>query len=226
MSIKLVMESLLKANLPKDISFGFCDSPDLYKPYKKESLYLDIVKSLKRADEFKAGRLSAREALNHLSPDLANSELPRLASGQVLWPSLVCGSITHSAGLAVSLVALREHYLSLGVDIEMLREVDPRISSRVASNEEIELILDLVPSQNAACLSLFSIKEALYKCIRDLTADKLEFSTAILSSVLELSPGNYQLTFRGHSLFSGMTSVLNYQPSFVLSLCWIKAKRL
>jgi enterobactin synthetase component D len=72
----------------------------------------------KRQAEFLAGRICARAALQQLEglcivPPIGEDRAP-------VWPAHICGSITHSTGRAAAIVANKQHWRGLGMDLENL----------------------------------------------------------------------------------------------------------
>ena len=69
----------------------------------------------KRRLEYLAGRLAARAALQSVGAD---DPIIGSHDGAPVWPHGYCGSISHSAGLAVAVAARSRDWRSLGIDIE------------------------------------------------------------------------------------------------------------
>ena len=121
----------------------------------------------KRHAEFRAGRLSAAEALRRLDPALAHSPVPRADHGVPQFPDGVVGSITHTAGIAAAAVARTRDARSLGIDFE------PVVSSHQARaiGTAVAWPCELVEGRDSgldlgeAFTLVFSAKEALFKCL-------------------------------------------------------------
>jgi enterobactin synthetase component D len=146
----------------------------------------------KRQSEFLAGRLCARAALaghdaQALTPDRAEDGAP-------LWPAGLCGSITHSHGLAAAVVASRHDWLGLGLDAELLLEPAraQRLLPQVLSPEEQHRLQGLDAAAQALRISLtFCAKESLFKALYPLVRQRFWFQDAEL---LAFSPeGDLQL---------------------------------
>lgn len=72
--------------------------------------------SSERAANFIAGRVCARAAIEALGG--SSGELKRLSNGSVCWPHGWTGSITHSQGTVIVVVAKTTLLRGIGVDIE------------------------------------------------------------------------------------------------------------
>lgn len=135
----------------------------------------------RRQAEFLAGRLCAREALERLTgtptiPPIGEDRAPR-------WPDAVCGAITHNHHRALALVARRDDYLALGVDIESPIEATlvDELAGELLTQGERERFRNLPSEQRARLLTLtFSLKESLYKALHPLTGRQFYFEHAEL----------------------------------------------
>ena len=128
----------------------------------------------KRIAEFAAGRLCARRALAEFG--IADFPIVAAPDRQPIWPDTLVGSITHTHGLCVAVVAERRRFLGLGIDCEVVARMEPGVCERICTPEESEWIASLPPSQQtAAAVLIFSAKEAFYKCQYPLVAEWLNF---------------------------------------------------
>ncbi|MBT8767167.1 4'-phosphopantetheinyl transferase family protein [Metapseudomonas boanensis] len=138
----------------------------------------------KRQTEFLAGRLCAREALQTLTgipnvPGLHEDRAP-------IWPEGICGSISHSHGLASALVASHTHWRGLGLDLETLLPASraQRLAKEILTPAELNRLGSLDPSQYAERITLtFSIKESLFKALYPLVGQRFYFQDAELLNV-------------------------------------------
>lgn len=115
----------------------------------------------KRKAEYLAGRLCAREVLkkfNYFGYPLTQPDK------SPLWPSSLCGSITHSQGLAAAVVARKKQWQSLGLDIEHL--LDERRSEKLLSTITTQPEQKLINGDISLFTTLaFSIKESVFKAL-------------------------------------------------------------
>ncbi|MFI1499923.1 4'-phosphopantetheinyl transferase superfamily protein [Streptomyces platensis] len=115
-----------------------------------------------RRRDFLAGRCAARRALG--AAGLPVGEIPRDGRRPVL-PDGHPGSISHSGGLAVAVVAARQRCRALGCDLE-LRGLPPEAARLVLRADERRRVMDGAASPEGAAyrvLAAFSAKEAAFK---------------------------------------------------------------
>lgn len=115
-----------------------------------------------RVQQFAAGRLCARRALEQLQGVAAQA----LLSGPdrvPLWPDGVTGSITHTEGLAAAVVGPGAAFAGLGLDVEPRGAVKPHLWEAVCRDEEVEWLHGLGDAALDAATLLFCAKEAFYK---------------------------------------------------------------
>ena len=132
-----------------------------------------------RRAEFVAGRLCARDALAALGAP--STTVPRGGDGAPEWPAGFVGSISHTAGFAFAAVARVSEARGLGLDVERISrfETDLRITRIVATPAE-RARFDLAAGNLA---TLFSAKEAVYKCLYPLLHKFLEFDAIELDAI-------------------------------------------
>ncbi|AHG39974.1 4'-phosphopantetheinyl transferase [Pseudomonas syringae CC1557] len=135
----------------------------------------------KRQTEFLAGRLCAREAMRQLDDRLC---IPTLGEDRApVWPSDVCGSITHSTGWAAAVVAHKQQWRGLGLDTENLLSHDraSRLAGEILTAAELADMAAGPEEQIALRVTLtFSIKEALFKALYPIVQKRFYFEDAQL----------------------------------------------
>jgi 4'-phosphopantetheinyl transferase EntD len=130
--------------------------------------------SEKRAWEFSTGRFCAHQALHHLGID--DFPVLRGEHREPVWPRNVVGSISHCRDLAGAVVAETQRVKSIGLDIETQKQLNPAIARHVCTEKEKLWIGEqAIAQQNLALLIIFSIKEALFKCVYHATQEQLRF---------------------------------------------------
>lgn len=129
----------------------------------------------KRRQDFSAGRLCAHRAMQQLGHEVQAVTIG--SQREPLWPENLVGSITHTGGFAAAAVALSETFLSLGIDAEQHRPMEPAVCERIANPAELAWIA-AAESHLPAALMLFSAKESLHKAIYPLTGLTLGFQDA------------------------------------------------
>ncbi|MEL7561115.1 4'-phosphopantetheinyl transferase family protein [Stutzerimonas chloritidismutans] len=135
----------------------------------------------KRQTEFLAGRLCAHEALRRVTgvpciPAVNEDRSPN-------WPAGVVGSITHGAGWVATVVARREQWRGLGLDVE--KQIPTiradRLVAEILTPLELEGYAALDETQRALRVTLtFSIKESLFKALYPLVNKRFYFQEAEL----------------------------------------------
>lgn len=148
----------------------------------------------KRIQEFAAGRQCARLAMHSFG--ITDFELRVAADRQPVWPAGLVGSISHTAGLCIAVVADRASISAVGVDCEVVGHVNHEIWATICTATESEWLASLPPPQRAPAVALlFSAKEAIYKCQYPLTGEWLDFHD--LEALPEgFEPGRGQLSLR------------------------------
>ncbi|MBI1425209.1 MAG: 4'-phosphopantetheinyl transferase superfamily protein [Gammaproteobacteria bacterium] len=162
----------------------------------------------KRINEFSTGRYCAHRALQHFG--IENYPVLKGEQREPVWPEQIVGSITHCHDIAGAVVAEKANAKSIGLDIENIKSLNPNIIRHVCVEEEARWLTELDASQqNLALLVIFSLKEAVFKCIYQATQLQLRFKQCrilpdlasgsvdvqLISSDLCLQPGELQLRF-------------------------------
>jgi 4'-phosphopantetheinyl transferase EntD len=129
--------------------------------------------SAKRLREFSAGRHCARRALAHLGH--APVALPVGPGRAPLWPAGIIGSISHTAEIAVAVVARQAQLQSLGIDVESADPLEPGLLELVCRDDERAAMAVSGLEHGLGAKLIFSAKESVYKCLWPLTGVFLEF---------------------------------------------------
>jgi 4'-phosphopantetheinyl transferase EntD len=141
-----------------DVGFGTATVAD----YEQLPLHPDEARSTdgmlpKRRRDFWMGRSAARRALADLGgadgPVVVNQRRP-------IFPAGLTGSLSHSAGVAVAIVAPTARFRSLGIDLE-LHPLPARAAALVLSPEDLHWVTE----GRCSCTDAFSAKEAAYKAL-------------------------------------------------------------
>lgn len=147
-------------------------NPDLLLPAEAAKLGRAV---LQRVQEFTAGRLCARRALAEFG--IVDFPIRVGDDRQPVWPDLMIGSITHTAGFCAAAVVERRGVAAVGLDSEVVGDVKPKIWSRICVPREIEWVRSLpAPEQAAAVTLIFCAKEAFYKCQYAVVRERLNFA--------------------------------------------------
>ncbi|SNR86669.1 4'-phosphopantetheinyl transferase family protein [Pseudomonas segetis] len=156
--------------------------PGLFEPSAFERCAIAPVRGVaKRQTEYLAGRLCAREALRQVT---GVARVPAVGEDRApVWPLNVCGSISHGNGLAAAIVAERNHWRGLGLDIEQPLETQraARLASEILTPREMHRIAKTSAEEQAWWVSLsFSLKESLFKALYPLVLTRFYFEDAEL----------------------------------------------
>lgn len=114
-----------------------------------------------RQAEFAAGRAAARAALDALG--LPAAAVPVGASRAPCWPPGITGSITHTDGVALAVLAPAKQCAGLGLDAEPDAPFPDDLLPSVTRPEERRWLAGRPDPARAARL-MFCAKEAAYKC--------------------------------------------------------------
>jgi 4'-phosphopantetheinyl transferase EntD len=128
----------------------------------------------KRIQEFAAGRVCARRALCEFG--IVDFPIRVADDRQPIWPDRIRGSITHTAGFCAAVVAERRRIGAVGLDSEVVGDVNAEIWPSICVSVETAWLSSLPPSQRTAAVTLiFSAKEAFYKCQYPVVREFLDF---------------------------------------------------
>ena len=173
-----------------------------------------------RAQEFAAGRACARNALSAIGMDPV--ALPVRADRRPVWPAGVRGSISHTPGLCVAVVAPASRVAAVGIDVERLDRLRENLWPQVLTSRELAF-LHRQPGhlKTSAATLMFSAKEAFFKCQFELTSRGLEF----LDVEIDIDDGQFRvlvlsdpaapnpIRYRGR---------FEYRPLFVCTGCYVE----
>lgn len=136
-------------------------------PTEEQALVEHAVAS--RRHEFSSARFLAHQLLD----ELGEPRLPLMqqADRAPAWPAHVIGSLSHSQKWSAAAVSLANDELhGIGVDIEDQRPLGDNLFVEILTPRELAFMHETVASsaQSARVLAVFSIKEAIYKCMAPL----------------------------------------------------------
>jgi len=133
----------------------------------------------KRQQEFIAGRICARQALDSLG--IFTGPLHKLPNGSIAWPDGIIGTVSHNETWCGAAVARRCDVAGIGLDIETVTRVGENLWRRILTEEE-RAWLDRQPAIEAqqSVALIFSAKEAVYKCIAALVQCRIGFMHAVI----------------------------------------------
>ncbi|GAA6207065.1 hypothetical protein NBRC116601_03580 [Cognatishimia sp. WU-CL00825] len=175
----------------------------------------------KRRTEFANGRAAARKALQALGR--APSAVPMGDDRAPVWPRAVVGSISHDEKSCIAIVAERDRYQALGIDIEPALPLEAELFARICRPEELAWLRQLpFQSRGIVARRFFCAKEAIYKC--QYTVSKEIFDFQSLSIVFD-KQGGFEARlmrdvpgFAKGTVFQGLTNLVGEQ---LVSICYI-----
>lgn len=117
----------------------------------------------KRRAEYLAARYAARQLLQNAECDGHVGTSP---GREPVWPAGWCGSLSHTRGHAIAIIAPRNAGLTPGIDIEMFDAKAMRETAEMfTSPEERRLLAACGLAYETALLIVFSAKESLFKAL-------------------------------------------------------------
>jgi 4'-phosphopantetheinyl transferase EntD len=135
-----------------------------------------------RQREFATGRWCARNLLADMG--VGKKEIRRGKNNEAVWPEGICGSITHTKGACCVIAAFQTNYETVGIDIEKATRLIRSPARRLFLNkDEIDWTSGLPAGSPDVYLTIFSIKESMYKMLYPLVKKVIPFSAL---SVLRL----------------------------------------
>ena len=155
----------------------------------------------KRKKEFIAGRLCALEAIKSLSIEPPET-ISIGANREPLWPSGLCGSISHSKNRAVAVVS--NSLVGVGVDTEESIQLDrlKKIGGQFIGENEQKFLQDS-PLNGTI---IFSAKESLFKALYPSVKQFFGFKDA---EILQIGSGEFLIRLlRSDGLFSQYSNVI------------------
>lgn len=181
---------LLESLFPPSVATEEGEASDLQASLRPEEEAFVEGASIKRRQEFAAGRACAHRALARFGeghgPILSGED-----RGPV-WPSGYVGSIAHTKGYCGAAVALASDFIGLGLDIERCDRFGSSILRRVCTPFERDWLEGLEPAGLPSMAALiFSAKEAFFKAQHPLTRAFMGFQEAEIhvSEILEFEDG-------------------------------------
>jgi 4'-phosphopantetheinyl transferase EntD len=147
-----------------------------------------------RQQEFSAGRMCARQALQHLG--VTAGPLRTLPNRSISWPEGILGTVSHNEIWCGAAVARHGDVAGLGLDIETVAHVRENLWRRIVTTEELTW-LDRQPAAEAQqwAALIFSAKEAVYKCIAALLPRRIGFMDAVITP--DLQQGSFEVHLKG-----------------------------
>ncbi len=106
-----------------------------------------------------AARIVARKLMQRMG--IPAQPVLKTTAGMPRWPNGLVGSMAHDSTVAIAALASRDHFLSIGIDIEPAEAIEPSLLDLIATERER---IQIAGSGLQGRL-LFAIKEAVYKAV-------------------------------------------------------------
>lgn len=154
----------------------------------------------KRKREFRAGRNAAHSLFSQLG--IHHPDLLKATQREPAWPAGWVGSISHTQGICVVVLASTRHAASVGLDVEQATPLNPDLREMICRPEELAQINRLRAEHGAAPAYeklIFSAKESVHKAYFPLNHHTLDF----LDARIDLDWGSQ----------SFVASILNPEPA-------------
>lgn len=130
-----------------------------------------------RRAEYATGRACARAALANLPDVAADAAIRRDDRGAPIWPDSTTGSISHTEGFCAAVAArISPDLVAIGLDIERVERVGPRVRRRILTEAEGQEVAELPDDEAQLRTAIaFAAKEAFYKAQYQITSTYLGF---------------------------------------------------
>ena len=162
--------------------------------------------SKKRQLEFSTGRYCAKMAL--AKQGIGNFPIMRNENREPRWPKGVVGSISHCRDLCGAVTAKQTDIKAIGFDIENIRELKHEIEKLTCTPQEIAwLSRQTLYAYNELVILLFSLKEAVFKCISSYNKILLSFKDCSITP--DLNSNKVEIHFNREDVTPDM--VLNFR---------------
>lgn len=161
-SLVVDQESISKL-LPDCCVFLLDEVADKQKELFNEEKTLLTNPSPSRMNEFASGRFLARKAGMALGVKIDAILMDPI--GCPIWPPGIQGSISHKGDLCGVIITNSLQLKSLGLDIEERENLDQQVWSTFCTGKELSIGPDLGFEEVEFANILFSVKEALFKCL-------------------------------------------------------------
>ncbi|MBU1209939.1 MAG: 4'-phosphopantetheinyl transferase superfamily protein [Alphaproteobacteria bacterium] len=151
---------------------------------------LESTATPKRRQDFADGRELANRCLATLG--CQPQTIARGKHRDPLWPAGMCGSITHTEGLAGALAGFRHGntLAGVGLDAELITDLEAADVAHVFTERERRILENSsAPLRPLLATSLFSAKEAVFKAQFPITGLFVDFDQVSLEPAATATPG-------------------------------------
>ncbi len=182
-------------------------TPDEYKYIRSASE--------KRRYEFSTGRWCAKQTL--ASEGIHNISILPGEHREPIWPENFTGSISHCKDQCGAVITKTTRTKSIGFDVENIKELKNNIAKAICTDEEKDWLRQQSNYvYDTLVLTIFSLKESVYKCVYQhqqvklgfkdcsIIADHASNSASIVFDNVAIDPGiNLRFTTTENHIYSG-----------------------
>ncbi|MBT8422000.1 MAG: 4'-phosphopantetheinyl transferase superfamily protein [Gammaproteobacteria bacterium] len=210
------LQRLIAGLFPDDVAVAgsvTCPTDAALLPEEQHQTTAMVAKRLR---EFTHGRHCARQAMQQLGH--APAPVLKHEDRSPVWPDQICGSISHTGDIAAAVVAHRDGYRSLGLDIETAEPLDESTHALILRPDERS-------ADGAQAKLIFSAKEAIYKTLYPLVGSYLDFQ----EMVVEFDKADGTFAAQPHTdrvpppLAAALQGRYQVTPDWVVAATWIRA---
>lgn len=166
----------------------------------------------KRQAEYLAGRLSAKICLENQG--LSYSTIQVGVNREPLWPAKTSGAISHTNGVAASIVGPQLAELTFGIDVETIVKIEDidAIKNLVVNNQEYALCMSSELSVPEILTLIFSAKESFFKAAFPYVKAFFDFDVLNTISVTHSSIVFELVQSLSPALHKGKVIAVNWKP--------------
>lgn len=215
------MKSIIGEIFPNDVITKQTYIHDIIDPlYPEENNIINNAID-KRIAEFRAGRICAKQALSEL--EVINFPVLQGIHREPLWPNHIVGSLSHCHDLCGVCISLKDNYLGIGLDVENIKQLNPKIMKHVCTDSEKKWLLAIPENEfNIHLLILFSLKESIYKCVYQAIDKRLKFKDASIKLNIEANSVEVQITENNCSSLQ-LNCKFNITTTHIFTSAYIKS---
>lgn len=214
-SVKTGNPDTISKLFPEDVA-GIILPIDNYQSHLKPDEYKIVLSaSNKRKFEFSTGRWCAKQAL--ASEGIHNISILTGENREPIWPDDFTGSISHCKDQCGAVITKTTSIKSIGFDVENIKKLKNDIAKAICTDKEKNwLHQQSNHAYDTLVLTIFSLKESVYKCVYQHQQVKLGFkdcsiiadhatnSASIVFDNAAIDPGiNLRFTTTDNHIYSG-----------------------
>ena len=214
-SVQARNTNIISTLFPEDVT-GIILPIDNYQSHLNPDEYEMVLSaSNKRKFEFSTGRWCAKQAF--ASEGIHNISILSGGNREPIWPDGFTGSISHCKDQCGAVITKTTCTKSIGFDVENTKELKNDIAKAICTDEEKDWLCQQSSYvYDTLVLTIFSLKESVYKCVYQhqhvklgfkdcsIIADPANNSANIVFANATIDPGiNLRFTTTENHIYSG-----------------------